>query len=216
MAGYILQSLDSSRLIKFMQTPSKELVRIMGETVSDLLDEYDSDLEDGDSIADWPSEVEQLAPILVDHVQTENWYADFLPIGQRIWEEAFTALCENEEQNPFKFQYESDGIYWNIVEEAVRYHQQPKNQLTDLEITHFGTRPFRYRRDSKWQWGDWSPTHSMHTPQEVAALAEQFAAAEDAIRMSPHEETEMDYEELMSVLDKLRSSERILYVQVDT
>ncbi|MCA9135710.1 MAG: hypothetical protein KDB00_03100 [Planctomycetales bacterium] len=199
-----------------MQSPSVEHVRLMAKDVSNLLDEHDSNLEDDDPVADWPSEIDELVPVLLDHLKEDDWYAGLSDCGKAIWERAFTDLCENQKVNPFKFKCESDGVYWNIVGETIKYHGQPNNQMTDLEITHFGTRPLKYWQDGKLRWDDWHPMHSMHTPQEVEALIEQFSAAEDAIRGSRHEETESDYEELMPVLDRLRKKGRALYVSVDT
>ena len=91
------------------------------------------------------------------------------------------------------------------IAERKSHRQLPQNgkKLTEKEITHFGTRPLRY-----WQ--------SMHTRAEVAALAEQFETSEEAILNSRHEETEVDYNELIPVLDKLEKNSRVLYVGVDT
>ncbi|QDV56373.1 DUF7691 family protein [Rosistilla oblonga] len=216
MAGYFLYSLDWPSLNSFLESPSEDLAAAMAENVSELLDSYDEQLEDDDEAADWPSDTESLLPILIDRLQRKDWYADLSEIGKNIWERAFVDLCNDDELNPFGFECESDGVYWNIVSEAIAHHDQPKNQLTEKEITHFGARPFRYWHTGRLNWDAWQPMHSMHSPAEVVALAEQFEAAEATLRDSRHPEVDEDYEELMSVLDKLKTNGRVLYVSVDT
>lgn len=214
MAGYFLYSLDHDKLTKFISSPTAKPLSKLAELVSDALDRYDNDFEDGDAVAEWPSEPEELKPILKAHLALEDWYADLSDAGKRLWEDAFTRLCD--EKSVFDFKCECDGIYWNVVEEALQSHGLRPGTITPMELTHFGTRPLHYLQQGAIPYDSWYPYHSMHTADEVERLIEQFTAAKKAIRASRHKDARIDFDILMPVLEKVASSNRVLYVAVDT
>lgn len=214
MAGYILYSLDWPLIKQFMEAPDEARLLKLAESVSDEMDQVDDDLEDHDVVASWPSEPAELAPILAERILLPDWYNDLSDPGKTAWEWGFSSFCSDEEV--FNFEVESDGVYWNIHSEALKHHGLQDDVVGDLEITHFGTRPFRYLKQGKRTFDEYYPYHSMHTPDEVKKLLEQFSAAETTILGSRHEEVQEDYEELMPVLHRLVETNRVLFVQVDT
>ncbi len=216
MAGYFLYSLGWQEFDRFLRSPKDVHVRTMAESISDYLDELDDRIEDDDPEALWPSEPDELESIVRKRLEMPDWYGDLSDCGREIWERSFLDLCGRDSLNPFNFECESDGIYWNIIEEAMKFHSLPANTLSDHVVSHFGTRPFRYFRNEKLRYDSWHPYHSMHTPEEVAALETSFKQAKSSIMKSRHREVKDDYAELMPVLEKLTKANRVLYVSVDT
>jgi hypothetical protein len=216
MAGYFLYSLDWQKVQQFLEKPSDADVRAMAESISDYLDELDGEIEDDDPEALWPSDPNDLENLVRNRLAMLDWYGDLSDSGKQIWERSLTGLCASDTLNPFDFECESDGIYWNIVEEAMKFYSLPRNVLSENVISHFGTRPFRYAQKEKLRFDSWHPYHSMHSPEDVAALETSFKEAKSAILKSRHREVKDDYEELMPVLEKVAKAKRVLYVSVDT
>jgi hypothetical protein len=216
MAGYFLYSLDWQRVDHFLQAPEEAQVRKMAKSISDYLDQLDDQIEDDDPEALWPSDPVELEPIVRQRLTMPDWYSGLSDSGKQMWERSWMDLCNDETLTPFDFQCESDGIYWNIMEEAMKFHSQKANVISDHVISHFGTRPFRYLHKGKITYDGWHPYHSMHTPEEVASLETAFKEAKSAILKSRHREVKDDYKELMPVLEKLATANRVLYVSVDT
>jgi len=214
VAGYFLYSLNWSKLESFLEAPDEKNLLKMANIVSDGLDRFDDEIDDDDPLADWPSEPKELVDILKQRIGLEDWYCDLSDPGRRIWEAAIEGLCSNDKS--FGFRVDSDGVYWDIVDIAKKFHCPKAKGMTTTEVTHFGTRPLRYWNEKPIRWEDWYPYHSMHTPDEVTALRDQFQAAETTILKSKIEGVKEDYEELMPVLDSLSNKKRMLYVCVDT
>ena len=214
MAGYVLYSLDWPKVKQFMESPDDANLLQLAEKVSDEMDGVDSDLSDDDPVASWPADPVELAPVLAERIALPDWYGDLSDPGKTAWEWGFCGFCSGD--GVFDFEVESDGVYWNIHGEAMAHHGRKEDVVTDLEITHFGTRPFRYLKRGKRSWDEFYPYHSMHTPDEVQKLLEQFSAAEKRILKSRYEEVKDDYEELMPVLRRCVEKNRVLYVSVDT
>ena len=214
MAGFILYSLDWPQVKQFMESPDEVRLLKLAQLVSDEMDQVDGELDDGDPVASWPADPVELAPVLAQRIALPDWYGDLSDSGKSAWEWGFSAFCSDDDV--FAFEVESDGVYWNIHSEALKHHGLKDDVIGDMEITHFGTRPFRYRQQGKRSFDHYYPYHSMHTPDEVKKLVEQFSAAESTILSSRYEEVQDDYEELMPVLHRLVEANRVLYVSVDT
>lgn len=211
LAGYILYSLDGKRVESFLRSPTQAEIEHFAEQVSQCLDQYDTSFEKGEPMKDWPSDPAELASILRQYLAKPDWYCDWSDEGKQLWQDSFEALCCDR----FGHECESDGIYWNVIEEAVRHHGVKPDTITDLEVTHFGTRPFRYFAKTR-SFDQWCPYHSMHRPDEVKRLIEQMEEAENRIRTCRHEEASDDYDELMPILDRIVKRDRVLHVGVDT
>ena len=219
MAGYALYSLDWEKFQRFVNSPTREQLLAFSEIISDGLDEYDEELEEGDPVADWPSEPEMLCDLVKQRLTMPDWYGDLSDTGKRIWEWAVFGFCMNTNDKEMGFEVESDGIYWDVIELAQKHHKLPQNYITDHLLTHFGHRLYRYHPDpeKRLAFDGWVPYHSMHTPEEVQQMIEALNVARPTIEASGDEDALRDYEEeLMPALDKIADRGRMLFIQLDT
>lgn len=212
MAGYYLDSLAWEPVREFLANPCDKHLLTFAKLISDQLDRIDSQIEDDAIMAAWPSEPEELVPILNSHLQNENWYDDFCDPEKAAWEMSISDLFSNTKV--FKARFLIDPVYWSLKEEVCKHHQEAG--LSYEEFSHFGSRPFRYTVSAKTDMWAWQPCHSMHTPTEVAAMAEQLAAAEETCMKSRHEEVPEEFERLTEGFQKLLKSGSVLFVSVDT
>lgn len=220
MAGYFIYSIDWNPVETFLSRPTKSQLKALTAIVSDHLDFADKDLTDTDPMALWPSQPNELIDVIKSHLVNFDWYTSFSDIGKYVWESSIQEFFRLQTTDVnFGFKCECDGVYWNLIDEARLHYSIPVNAITDIELSHFGTRPLRYLQSG--ESGETihhlaGATHSMHTPDEVVKMAEQFAAAEATIDESRFAEVLNDYEALMSVFDRIIPLKRILYVVVDT
>jgi hypothetical protein len=219
MAGYHIYSLDWDGFLRFVDEPGRAQLLAFAELVSDALDENDQEFEEGDPVHDWPSEPEALCDLVERRLRQPDWYGDLSDTGKSVWERALTGFCDDARPKDVGFRVESDGVYWPVIDIARRHHGIPPNRVTGSILSHFGTRPYRYRprTDRPLRWGDWTPNHSMHTPEEVRSLLEELREAGPAILSAPEEGARLDYEkELLPAVDKVARTGRLLYIAVDT
>jgi hypothetical protein len=218
MAGYHIYSLDWDRFLRFVDTPSLAQVRSMAELVSDGLDECDQEFEENDPLRDWSSEPDELSDPVRERLARPDWYGDLSDVGKGLWERALTVFCDDARPREIGFRVESDGVYWDVIEIA-RLHGIPPNRVTTSVLSHFGTRPYRYHPPAgrTLEWGDWTPNHSMHTPEEVRRLLEELREARAAILSASVEVARSDYEEeLLPGVERIAHAGRLLYIAVDT
>ncbi len=220
MAGYFIYSLDWDKFHRFVEEPSRTQLLAFAEQVSDGLDGADEALKVGDPVYDWPSEPEELCDVIRPRLAQPDWYGDLSDTGKSIWERAVIAFSERRKRGDgldFRCACD-DSVYWDVIEIARRHHGVPVDQITDAVISHFGTRPYRYhpRINRRPRWEDWTPSHSMHTPDEVARLLEELKAAGPSILAAPDDDARADYEQLLPAVEKVARAGRLLYVGVDT
>lgn len=215
MAGYIICSLDGAKLETFLTQPTERLLTKLAGHISIALDYHDRDIEDDDQMASWPSEPAEMLPVLKQHFAKDNWYADFSETEKEVWESGIHDLLDEEKH--FDCKCESEGVYWNVIEEAVN-HFGGRKKAAHLEVAHFGTRPFKFEitNSAKRTARVWMPYHSVHLSSEVEAMWGQFKEAKGSILNSSHQEVEDDFEELTRVFENIIPQERALYVCVDT
>ncbi len=220
MAGYFIYSLDWDKFHRFVEEPSRTQLLAFAEQVSDGLDESDEDLKPGDPVSDWPSEPEELCEVIRPRLASLDWYSDLSDAGKSIWERAIIAFSERRRRgDDLSFRCAcDDSVYWDVIEIARRYHGVPLNRITDAAVSHFGARPYRYHppADRVPEWGDWTPYHSMHTPDEVVRLLEELKAAGPSILAAQDDDARGDYERLLPAVEKVARDGRLLYVGVDT
>jgi hypothetical protein len=64
---------------------------------------------------------------------------------------------------------------------------------------------------------DWSPMHSMHTPDEVEKILAELQSVDQAMRSTNDTDARTDYtDELMPALERVAHDRRMLFIQVDT
>lgn len=220
MAGYYLYSLDFGQFQQLVEQPTRKQLRGLADLLSDELDAMDSELDEGDPVHDWPSDPEALAQIAAQRLALPDWYGDLSNAGKDIWSRSFAGLC----QAMRGFKVESDGVYWTVINIATEAFKVPPETYTpEVALSGFGTRPYRYhpppvrKRARRFEDDAWHPYHSMHTPDEVRQMLEEFRSIQPAIVQSGREDALRDYEEeLMPVLERLAQKGRMLFVGVDT
>ena len=64
---------------------------------------------------------------------------------------------------------------------------------------------------------EWSPMHSMHTPDEVQQMRAELRAAAPAMKATRNKEARRQYEQdLMPAIENIIADGRMLFIQVDT
>jgi hypothetical protein len=219
MAGYFLYSLDWNKVNQLIETPSREQLLAFAKCLADELDKADGDLEEGDSILEWPVKTEELCEVIKERLSLSDWYGDLSDEGKEIWQQTlWSFFCDNNMEE-FGFRVESNSIYWDVIEIIREHHNMPGNQIVDDPLSHFGNRPYRYHLDPnrKLKFSDWTAWHSMHTPEEVKWLLQALTEAESAVRKAKSADVLSDYEdELMPAIEKIAKEGRMLFVHVDT
>ena len=212
MAGFYLCSLSWKAVESFLFSPSEKQLLQFAEVVSDQLDQNDEYIDDGDKMASWPVEPIDLAKVLKSHLSQEDWYAGLTHAECDVWSQSIEGYFSDNKA--YKLKSIAEPVYWNIVDEVINHHKVAGTNC--LEFSMLGKRPFRYTPPKKLNMDSWMPYHSMHTPDEVLLMAEQFEAAEKACLESRHEEVPDDYEELTEAFKKLKKSGDVFLVNVDT
>jgi hypothetical protein len=235
--------------------------------------------------------------------------------GKSLWEGVIFGACMNCNDVDVGFRVDNDGIYWDVIEIAWKYHGIVPHSITAVALSTFGNRPYRYlqtpkasmsreeydqgegdrnaalsaldealdefqakpkkalkkpnTRDKKkaaqeaiqdlfkmlqdpaelsrkleeaqtdfestaafakieklaekFPTGDdddfeeWSPMHSMHTPDEVQQMRAELRTAAPAMKATKDKEARREYEqELMPAIENVVEDGRMLFIQVDT
>lgn len=218
MAGYIIYSLDGEKFQQFVEQADDATLATFADIFSQTMDEYYDEFEKDDPLRDWPVDPGELAPKLKQRLTSPDWYEGFSNTGKAVWESSLQNLCMDDTKL-LGFDCESDGVYWDVIDLIRAHHGIKPNAVTDLEISHFGMRPYRYTPDSSLQedFYSWHPNHSMHEAADVARILEQVKAAKSAVMNSDDENAKEEYEEeLVPALEKVAASKRVLFIGVDT
>lgn len=218
MAGYFIYSLDGKKFQKFVARPAREQLLLLAERVSDTMDEYDNQLDDGSVMADWPSDPEALVPILQERLASDDWYAGFSDTEKDVFEISLRGFWQAEE-NGLGFRVDSDGVYWDVIEMIANHHGVRPNESSEKAISRFGKAPYRYHRPPGKTRGAnaWFPYQSMHMPDEVRQLLEEVKAAEDTVMQGDDQNAREEYEEqLLPALEQVAAEGRVLLIVVDT
>jgi hypothetical protein len=240
MAGYIIYSLDADKFQSFVNNPTHKQLLAFAGLISDGLDDNDGAFDDGDPVQDWPSEPEELCPLVKGRLARPDWYGDLSDVASDIWCNAVFSFCCQTQPKEVGFRVDNDGVYWDVIELAWKQLKVDQDQISpDVALSAFGKRPYRYHPSAEvaksrpieandeddddegededdYDFEDWAPMHSMHSPEEVQKMLEELKAVGPAIGSSRNKQAIGDYDALIQVLEKLSRENRMLFVQVDT
>lgn len=292
MAGYIIYSLDWSKFQQMVDKPTKAQVAALADLLRDGLEENDGEFDESDPVGDWPADAKALAPIVTQRLALPDWYGDLSRGGKALWEGVVFRASMNNDAIDLGFRVDSDGVYWDVIELAWKRLGVVPNTITDVALSAFGVRPYRYQPrpgpgksradyeqdkdaqrasldamskllgqfvedaksgkkdpntllealeqsddvsrgdkamlkgllsdddsddDEEDEAQEWTPMHSMHTPQEVEKMRAELQSVEPALKAAKNKDARRDYtEELMPAIESVASEGRMLFIQVDT
>lgn len=223
-SGYIIYSLDWVKFRSLIERPTKPQLKALGGLLAAGIEEYDGEFDEGDPIGDLDAEDEPaLVKAVTRRLALPDWYSDLTCCGKAAWEGVIWGACmENEEGIDVGFRVDSDGVYWDVIEIAMSHLGQRSGVVA---LSAFGTRPYRYFPGpnpntpsfAEEDEGDWSPMHSLHTPDETARMLAELRSAGPAVETSGDEDALHDYrDELMPALERIADDQWMLFIQVDT
>jgi hypothetical protein len=296
MAGYIIYSLDWDKFRQLVERPTKAQLTALAKWVRGGLEEHDGEFDEDDPISDWPTDARSLSRIVAERLPLQDWYGDLSRAGKSLWEGVIFGACLHGDGIDVGFRVDNDGVYWDVIELAWKHLGVVPDQITEVALSAFGTRPYRYhppRKPGKTraehdrevadrkasldalgkslnkllegiqrgekdparlldeiegmegvsrehkdlikgfimeeEFGvdeddededdseEWTPMHSMHTPDEVRRMREELRSAEPAMKAAKDKEARRQYEEdLMPAIDRVGDDGRMLFIQVDT
>jgi hypothetical protein len=146
MAGYIIYSLDWDKVQKFVERPTPGQLAAFASRLRDGLEEYE--FEEGDPLRSWPTKPKALAPIAAQRLALPDWYGDLSATGKAVWESAVFGACMEDEDLDLGFRADNDGIYWDVMELAWKQLGVVPGQISDVVVSAFGYRPFRYHPET--------------------------------------------------------------------
>lgn len=144
MAGYVLYSLDPEKFRQLVEQPTADQLTALAKLTREGLDENDGEFDEDDPIASWPTKTKALVPIVQQRLALPDWYSDLSYAGKVLWEGVIFGACLDNEDIDVGFDAESDGIYWDGIELAWKHLRVVPNTVTDVSLSAFGTRPYRY------------------------------------------------------------------------
>jgi hypothetical protein len=144
MAGYIIYSLDWPKFRQVIERPTKEQLAALAALVRDELAERDGEFDENDSIMAWPDDEPGLKETVATRLALPEWYGDLSIAGKGLWESVIFNACMNHETLDVGFRADSDGVYWDVIELAWKRLSVVPNTISDIALSAFGTRPYRY------------------------------------------------------------------------
>jgi hypothetical protein len=147
MAGYITYSLDWGKFQKFVERPTPGQLAAFASRLCGGLEEYEFD--EGDSMRAWPTKAKALAPIAAKRLALPDWYGDLSATGKALWEGAISGVCMDCEEIDAGFRVDNDGVYWDVIELAWKQLGVVPGQISDVALSTFGYRPYRYQTETK-------------------------------------------------------------------
>lgn len=147
MAGYIIYSLDWGKFQKFVESPTPGQLIAFARRLCDGLEEYEFD--ETDPVRTWPTKANALAPVAARRLALPDWYGELSATGKAVWEGAIFGACMDGEGIELGFRVDNDGISWDVMELAWKELGVVPGQISDVAISAFGYRPYRYHPDTK-------------------------------------------------------------------
>lgn len=144
MAGYIIYSLDWNKFRQLVEQPTENQLTVLAKLVRDGLEENDGEFDEDDPIAEWPTKTKDLVPIVAERLALPDWYSDLSTPGKSLWEGVIFNACMNSKKIDVDFRVDSDGVYWDVIELAWKQLGVVPHAASDVALSAFGTRPYRY------------------------------------------------------------------------
>lgn len=142
--GYVLYSLDWERFQQLVQHPSRDQLTALARLLRDGLADEEDEFDEGDPVAAWPRDKASLTRIVAERLARADWYGDLSTTGKNLWEGVIWDACMNCDKLDVGFRVESDGIDWDVIEQAWKHLGVVPNTVTGVALSAFGTRPYRY------------------------------------------------------------------------
>jgi hypothetical protein len=147
MAGYFIYSLDWGKFQQFVERPTPGQLAAFARFLGDGLQEYEFD--EADPMRAWPTKAKALAPIAAKRLALPDWYGDLSATGKAVWEGAIFGACMDCEEIDVGFRADNDGVYFDVIELAWKQLGVVPGQISDVALSAFGYRPYRYRPEPK-------------------------------------------------------------------
>ncbi len=144
MAGYVIYSLDWKKFQRLVERPTRGQLAALAELLEGGLEEYDGEFEEGDPVGSWPRDRKSLARVAAERLALPDWYGDLSAAGKALWEGAVFTACQDCDGIDVGFRVDSDGVYWDVIEAAWKHLGVVPGTITDVALSAFGTRPYRY------------------------------------------------------------------------
>ena len=222
MAGYFIYSVDWNAFHQLVTKPTDAHVEALAESLDDryerAIEGMEEEEEDDTLAKSWSSEGENPQEAIRKHLSKSDWYSGLGDYTKRIWSSAIEDLLQDAMEDEFGFRVDSDGIYWDLIELATR---KLGNKSDQCAVARFGRCPYscaaiEAHEPEEWGFQWWDPYHSMHPPDEVKQLIEEFESLSETVQSSNNEHAIRDFEELMPALESIAKENRMLYIAVDT
>ncbi|MCI0638759.1 MAG: hypothetical protein L0Y72_03210 [Gemmataceae bacterium] len=149
MAGYIIYSLDWPKFRDMVERPTQQQLTLLARVLAEERENLDGEFEDADPILEWPSDPESLAPVVAKRLALPDWYGDLSRAGKQLWEGTVFSACMNCTKLGLDFRVDNDGVYWDVIEVGWKHLGVVPYTITDVALSAFGTRPFRYHQSPK-------------------------------------------------------------------
>lgn len=142
MAGYILYSLDASKLLRVIDQPTDAELNQLAEVLRDQLEDFD----EPDPVFKSGLTTDELKALVKSRFAKPDWYGDLSTVGKNLWEDLIWELAMEDLEPPIDlgFECESDGVYWDVIEECWKRLGVVPNQLSSIAMSSFGITPLRY------------------------------------------------------------------------
>lgn len=218
MAGYIIYSLDWDKFRALVEHPTAAQLTILAEGLAAERDNLDGQFDEGDPILGWPTDAEDLAPMIADRLARADWYGDLSEQGRQLWESAFYVTCMRQDDLGIDFRVDSDGVYWDVINLIVKRLGDQPERPGKSAMSRFGTVPFRCPATARQRYSSyWTPMHSMHPPDEVQRMLAELRSVAQGVEAVPDEEIRQQFtEELLPAVERVAADGRLLFIQVDT
>lgn len=143
MAGYIIYSLNWGKFQQFVDRPSPAQLAAFGRLLSQSLPDPE-EFEDDDPILSWPRDTARLTQLAAQRLALPDWYGDISSAGKDLWESVIFDACTGYEGLDLGFRMDSEGVYWDVIELALKHLGVVPYQVSEAALSGFGTRPYRY------------------------------------------------------------------------
>jgi len=143
-AGYIIYSLDWEKFRQLVEQPTEGQLTALGKLLRDGIKDPNWDFEDGDPILAWPTDLQSLTQNAAKRLALPDWYGDLSTAGKVLWEGVIFYACMHSRKIKVGFRVDNDGVYWDVIELAWKHLGVVPNTITDVALSAFGTRPYRY------------------------------------------------------------------------